>query len=148
MNQLIEHLWDPRLVIRKIFSALKSNGFISIETPNISGYDRRLIGDTFWGGYYFPRHLNLFSFASLARFLEESGFIVVAQYSLLAPLVWTYSLHGRLSHQKREEKNLLADFFTDRNPLCLAAFSILDLLAISLGFISSNQKTVAQKVSV
>jgi 2-polyprenyl-3-methyl-5-hydroxy-6-metoxy-1,4-benzoquinol methylase len=148
MNQLIEHLWDPRLVIQKIFAALKPNGFISIETVNLLGYDRRWFEDTFWGGYYFPRHLNLFSFSSLARLLEETGFKVVAQYSLLAPVIWTYSLHGYLSGQGRNRKSLLAGFFTDRNPLCLAAFSLLDLLAIYFGVVSSNQKTMAQKVVI
>jgi SAM-dependent methyltransferase len=147
MNQLIEHLWDPRLVLQKIFAALKPNGFVSIETVNISGYDRRWFGDTFWGGYYFPRHLNLFSFASLARLLRETGFALVSQYSLLAPIIWTYSLHGYLSGREGENKHLLAGFFTDSNPLCLAAFSLLDLLTISLGFVSSNQKTVAQKAA-
>jgi 2-polyprenyl-3-methyl-5-hydroxy-6-metoxy-1,4-benzoquinol methylase len=35
MNQLIEHVEDPRLVLRKCFGALRRGGVMVIETPNL-----------------------------------------------------------------------------------------------------------------
>jgi len=145
MNQLIEHLWQPLKVLKKLRQALKKNGFLSIETPNISGYDRKFFKDK-WGGYYYPRHLNLFSFESLARLLKNAGFKIVMQKKLVAPIIWTFSFHSYLGSSKEKQQNLLVRFFTDSNPLCLFFFSFLDFMAISFGLTSSNQKTIAQSI--
>ena len=146
MNQVIEHLWDPGLVLAKIQRALRPNGYVSLETPNLSGYDRRLFGRSYWGAYYFPRHLNLFSFATLSEFLQKYGIKIVKQYSLVAPIIWTFSLRGYFAPTQARRRSLAARFFTDRNPVSLAVFSIVDLIALLLGKVTSNQKTIARKV--
>jgi ubiquinone/menaquinone biosynthesis C-methylase UbiE len=66
MNQVIEHVADPQAVMKKLAKALKPGGFISIETPDRDGYDRKLFRKSLWGGYYFPRHLHLFDRACAA----------------------------------------------------------------------------------
>ena len=146
MNQLIEHLWKPVQVLQKLHGALRRNGFLNIETPNISGYDRKFFVNSKWGGYYYPRHLNLFSFESLAKLLKKTGYNLVRQKNLVAPIIWTFSLHGSLGPTKNRQQSLWAKFFTDRNPLCLAFFSFLDFIAIKSGLTSSNQKTIAKKI--
>lgn len=145
MNQLIEHLWDPALAFKKIHKSLKKRGMISIETINTSGYDRCFFKKDFWGGYYFPRHLNIFSFESLRRLLEKYGFCVVKQSSLLAPIVWAFSFHALCSSKPHNEETFADKFFTDKNPLCLAIFTVIDIIARIFCLTTSNQKTIAKK---
>lgn len=145
MNQLIEHLWKPVEVLHKINDSIVSGGLISIETVNIAGYDRRIFSKGFWGGYYFPRHFNLFSFESLKTLLEKAGFRVVRQYSLSASIIWTFSFHAYLCPSKSHKGTLADRFFNDRNPLSLAIFTIIDMIALLFGVKTSNQKTIAQK---
>ncbi|MCD4779944.1 MAG: class I SAM-dependent methyltransferase [Candidatus Omnitrophica bacterium] len=145
MNQLIEHLWNPQKALTNIFQAMKKDGLISIETVNMDGYDRKIVTDGKWGGYYIPRHLNLFTFKSLRRLLEECGYTVQHQYSLLAPIIWTFSLHAVLCPTFREKKSLADKFFSDRNPVCLALFTLVDILASLCGQTTSNQKIIAKK---
>ena len=132
MNQVIEHLWEPALVLKKLHRLLKKGGHLSIETPNLDGYDRKIFSD-YWGGYYYPRHLNLFSGSSLTRLLDQTGYRVIMQKKLVAPINWIFSFHAWFK----------SDSFTDSNPVCLACFSLLDFLAIRLGLTTSNQKIIA-----
>ena len=147
MNQVIEHVPDPVAVMKKLAEALKPGGCVSIETPNLDGYDRRLFRKSFWGGYYFPRHLHLFHRESLKGLVEKSGLTVVQQSHLLAPIIWIFSVHAFVSQKskgkgKREGQSF---FFSARNPFCLSLFTLVDLLARLAGFPTSNQKIIARK---
>jgi len=145
MNQIIEHLWKPRPVLHKLAAAMQPGGLISIETVNLDGYDRRFFYDGTWGGYYFPRHLNLFSSKSLASLLQQTGFRVVKSYSLLAPIVWIFSLRAWLTVKIGDLPNLRR-LLNDKNPLALTAFALIDALALFLGETTSNQKIIAKKL--
>lgn len=146
MNQLIEHLWNPNRVLAKIFSTLRTGGFISIETINLDGYDRPLFFEGAWGGYYFPRHLNLFSSDSLAHILECNGYQITKKYNLLAPIVWIFSIRAVMSTTKWAPLRAMKKIVSDKSPLWLAIFSILDSVAIMLKRTTSNQKIIAKKV--
>ncbi|MDY6906509.1 MAG: class I SAM-dependent methyltransferase [Thermodesulfobacteriota bacterium] len=148
MNQLLEHLQDPVRMLHEIQKALKPGGLISIETPNFDGYDRRLFNKSFWGGYYFPRHFHLFNTSSLKALLQKNGFVIVKQAQLVAPIIWIFSLGAVLEKilpgprpQGRNPGRLLSD----RNPVALGIFTLVDLLAIWCGAVTSNQKIIAQK---
>ncbi len=145
MNQLIEHLWDPSSVLKKLWRSLKENGMISIETVNIKGYDRFFFRKSFWGGYYFPRHMNLFSFGSMDAILKKTGFEVVKHYSLLAPIIWTFSVHAFLARRPERKQSFPGRFFSDRNPLSLMIFTCIDLIAVFFHLTTSNQKVIARK---
>jgi len=145
MNQLIEHLWEPEKVIRRLFRSLRPGGAISIETINTAGYDRKLFRNGRWGAYYFPRHLNLFNFATLSRFLEDNDLHVTRQFSLLAPINWAFNWRAFFGPTPEKKNNIFARFFVDSNPLCLAIFTLVDLIALAAGRTTSNQKTIAVK---
>lgn len=147
MNQLVEHLWNPQKVIQKIHRCLIPDGLISIETINISGYDRRFFSRAHWGGYYFPRHLNLFSSKTLRQFLLNNDFEIKKQYSLLAPVVWTYSIHASLCPNPEKKESLASRFFSDSNPVCLGLFTCIDTIAVLFRFTTSNQKVIARKMN-
>jgi len=146
LNQLIEHLWQPVEVLRKINKSMAKDSLISIETVNLSGYDRMFFKKNFWGGYYFPRHLNLFDFNTLEGLLKKTGFAVVKQYSLLAPIIWTFSFHAWISHFGNKGAKSFARFFSDSNPICLGVFSCLDAIALFCGMTTSNQKVIGRKI--
>ena len=147
MNQVIEHLWQPSQVIDNIVRMLKKGGHLSIETPNLSGYDQKLFARSHWGGYYFPRHLQLFGHTSLKNILENRGMSVLKQFSLVAPIIWAFSVHSaintRFNHQHRPW--FVDRLLSDRNPACLGFFTIIDMIARMLGFTTSNQKIIAIK---
>lgn len=145
MNQLIEHTWDVRLVLERCKRALKVGGLLAIETPNPDGWDRRLFKTGGWGGYYWPRHLNLFTREHLARIITESGLEVVLSRSLLSPPCWIYSC--QFSAQRAGLGDWFNKLFPDTSLPLLAAFAAVDWTASRLGAETSNQKMIARRVS-
>ena len=73
MFHVIEHVDDPKTVVRKVADWLKPGGIFALETPNIDSKDARKFKDAYWGGYHIPRHWNLFSKETLNMILEENG---------------------------------------------------------------------------
>lgn len=76
MNDLIEHLFNPGEFLRKCFSALKSEGFISIACPSGEGFDFKIFKEN-TVNITPPEHLNYFNPNSLSMLLESVGFTVV-----------------------------------------------------------------------
>ena len=139
MNQLIEHLWELDGGLRKIGAAVRTGGLVSIATPNLQGYDRRWFSQDAWGGYHFPRHLNLFTPESLGRLLARYGFRLAQRTNLAAPLIWlatSQNIAGRYGVRARW-------FLSESNLPLLAAFTTLDLLMTALGGATSNQQVIA-----
>ncbi|TAK98058.1 MAG: class I SAM-dependent methyltransferase [Rhodospirillaceae bacterium] len=144
MLQIIEHLWQPESGVQRIAGALAQGGRLLIETPNTDGWDRRFFADGTWGGYYFPRHLNLYNFERIARLLAHAGLAIERQRNLPAPVIWCYSLQG-IVQERLGWKGRLAKLFDVRNLPLLAAFAALDIVASLIGASTSNQQTVAMK---
>lgn len=76
LSHTIEHLIDPRAILIECFRILKSSGRIVITTPNVESNAKKFFGAS-WRGWEAPRHLQLFSVASLARSVSECGFDVI-----------------------------------------------------------------------
>src|ERR1700731_903077 len=137
MNQLIEHVWDVRLVLDRCRGGLKPGGILAIETPNPDGWDRRFFRRGSWGGYYWPRHLNLFSRQHLSRLVAECGMEVELCQSLLAPPCWIYSCQFSMQRAGVRGK-LVKSILPDTSTLLLGAFAVLDRLALFFGAETSN----------
>lgn len=71
-SHLIEHLNDPSSFLRESARILKTSGYIFITTPNIDGFQARLLGSR-WRSAIFD-HLYLFSVHSLKKMLFKAGF--------------------------------------------------------------------------
>ena len=69
---VLEHVYDPRVVIRSLARLLRPGGVLVINYHNLRAIDRRLF-DRFWCGYELPRHLYLFSDRLLGDLLAEHG---------------------------------------------------------------------------
>ncbi len=70
---VIEHLADPAVALRRIRALLAPDGLLVIETGDLGGLLRRVVGS---GWYYYdpPQHLTYFSVASLGHLLHATGF--------------------------------------------------------------------------
>jgi len=143
MNQLIEHVWDVEHVLSKCNTILKPGGVLSIETPNADGWDRKFFQRRSWGGYYWPRHLNIFSSSGLKTVLKDAGFEILSHHKLLAPPIWIYSLQFFLS--AKGYRNLSQRLFSDKSILWLTIFTLVDLIAKICGSTTSNQKIIVRK---
>lgn len=145
MNQLIEHLWEPRLVLRNIINSLKPGGKLSVSTVNTNGYDRPWFAARSWGGYYFPRHLNLFSDIQLENYLESFGLKICMKKNLLAPVIWLNSLEAAWGPEGKGKVSLPRPLFAPTNPVSMSIVTCLEILARFAGRTTSNQITVMQK---
>ncbi|MDG1957382.1 MAG: class I SAM-dependent methyltransferase [Candidatus Binatia bacterium] len=143
MNQLIEHVRDPKAVLRKIARALAPGGHLFIETPNIDSLDARLFRKRYWGGYHLPRHFHLFDTVSLGRIVEESGLRTISQKPLVCPQFWIISVQNWL---KDRGATKLAEWISPFNPLLLAPATVIELIHQRVSW-TSNQQVVAQAAS-
>lgn len=83
MFQLIEHVRNPRLVIRKSHEIIKKGGFLILQTPNIESLEAKI----FRRDYNMltpPGHLYYFSPRTLSRLVESEGFRIVRRRTLPA----------------------------------------------------------------
>lgn len=74
-SHVIEHVFDPVDMILALHVALKPGGRLLLATPNVNSDVHRHFG-RFWRGLEAPRHLVIFSEATLTTLLQKQGFVV------------------------------------------------------------------------
>lgn len=72
MCDFIEHVRDPRAVLRHARGLLRAGGTLVITTPDTGSLSRRLLGTT-WS-HYRLEHLHYFNRNNLGRLLRDVGF--------------------------------------------------------------------------
>lgn len=117
MNHVIEHLYDPSAVLRKIHAAMDSVGYLHISTPNPSGLSAMRYGNAWWG-LECPRHIALIPPAQLEQMLKDAGFQLIStvQEPIAKDLLrsWAYQMVDK-------------DRFTDVDVESLAGDGLLNL---------------------
>ena len=73
MFQVIEHLTNPKITIKKVNDLLKSGGYLYIETPNMGGASFKFLRERHTHISNFG-HVCLFNKNSLVKLIESSGF--------------------------------------------------------------------------
>jgi SAM-dependent methyltransferase len=91
MSHVIEHLEDPEGTVRQAFSLLRPGGRLHIATPNFASPDAKRFG-TYWFDLDSPRHLVLFTPASLRSLCERVGFVVEREVHEVTPRDFLASL--------------------------------------------------------
>ena len=142
MNQLIEHVREPREVLEEIARALKPGGHVFLETPNIDSVDARLFRRRYWGGYHLPRHFHLFDARSLARLVEKAGLEKVLHRPLVCPQFWIISVQNWL--KDRGAVRFADRFVSPFNPLLLAPATLVEMVHQRIWW-TSNQQLVARR---
>ena len=86
MNHILEHVVHPRTMLERAHDLLRPGGHVIGQLPTVSSWENRLFGHN-WGGYHYPRHLQIPSKNGLAGLLEDTGFARVKVHS--APHIQT-----------------------------------------------------------
>ena len=131
MIQTIEHVEKPDAILRAVRRLLKPNGKLVVVTDNTDSIDFGLFKKSYWGGYHFPRHWNLFNRKSLTKLAEKVGFEVADLATQVSPVNWVYSIHNALVD--RRAPRFLINQFTLKSTVSLSAFTSLDILLQKFG---------------
>ena len=126
MIQTIEHIEKPGEVLLAIKKLLRKGGQLIIVTDNTDSIDFKLFKSSYWGGYHFPRHWNLFNGNSLTKLAKKTGFEIQDLTTIISPVNWVYSIHNVLVDQKKS--NWLINRFTLKSPVSLTIFTALDFV--------------------
>jgi SAM-dependent methyltransferase len=78
-SHLVEHLNDPGAFFREVWRVLRPGAYLILTTPNISGFQARLMGSQ-WRSAIFD-HLYLFSKRTVTAILKANGFITEGVYT-------------------------------------------------------------------
>ncbi|MDH5523658.1 MAG: class I SAM-dependent methyltransferase [Desulfobulbaceae bacterium] len=80
---VLEHIVDPKILLKQIYDRLNAGGALLILTPNVNSLAARILHEkcNVFEGW---AHVSLFSVETLRQVLEESGFEVVHIETILA----------------------------------------------------------------
>ncbi|MEW6095222.1 MAG: class I SAM-dependent methyltransferase [bacterium] len=73
---VIEHLPDPTLNLKKAYKLLKSDGLLVLSTGDINSFVSKLMGK-YWHLILPPQHIYYFSQDTIKKLLEKAGFKVI-----------------------------------------------------------------------
>jgi SAM-dependent methyltransferase len=76
---VLEHLPEPALALKKIRELLAEDGYLIVSVPNGDSVDARLFG-RYWIGLDAPRHMSVFNRTSLQRLMRDTGYTIEAAY--------------------------------------------------------------------
>ena len=97
LSHVIEHLHDPTGDLRRVNAVLRPGGLLWIATPNLEALGLRRFGRD-WRGLEPPRHLVLFTRASLERLVRRAG---LSRSRLLRPRRWPGRCSARVRRLRR-----------------------------------------------
>jgi SAM-dependent methyltransferase len=86
LANVLEHAWDPRVMLAEVRRLLRRGGEVWISCPDTASLWRRVFG-RFWVNWHVPYHLWHFSPLTLQAVLEQAGYEVTAQHTY-TPALW------------------------------------------------------------
>ncbi len=81
LDQVLEHVEDPKKLIKSIFKILKPKGFLYIGVPNIDGIVMKILGKNHrhFSGWF---HINYFRVNTLESLLTSENFNKIKSYTI------------------------------------------------------------------
>lgn len=140
--QVIEHLPDPFRFLKFLHSLLNDDGTVILETPSSSGLLFLKSLRMRWGGWHAPRHFVIFEESSLSELCIRAGFEVISIQYIPSPFQWIETIRTFLPSNSIIQKSLSLDNF-----FLVSITYLVDVLAASTGFKTSNMKFVLKKIN-
>lgn len=78
---VIEHLWNPHILLEKIRLWLKPKGILALSTPNTSAFTFKILG-RYWAFMTPPEHLCFFNLDTISHLFEKYGFKLLRHTSV------------------------------------------------------------------
>lgn len=75
--EVIEHEYDPIMMIKSAYYLLKPSGIFVVTTPNFNTFYRKLFGGR-WVGYQHPEHLWFYTPQTISDAFSRAGFTNVS----------------------------------------------------------------------
>lgn len=129
MRHSIEHVSDPKQLLKNVLTVLKPGGVVAVATPNSYGVHAKIFGDL-WPHWSPPYHIQFFSKKSLKKLIGEVGFEVVeykteelTNYDLLRALLKKFGVpinYNRPTQLTYAVNNLLAKYGLGEGLLLIA----------------------------
>lgn len=143
MNQVIEHLADPRACVAKAVRLLKPGGRLLIETPSVGSWDRDWVPSDRWGGWHCPRHWSLYTKDSLAALLTQQGLTVERTEYLLSPFIWAHTLQNLV--RDKPAWRWASGLLSERSVPALMAYGAIDTVQRWVTGRTSNMRVIGQR---
>jgi 2-polyprenyl-3-methyl-5-hydroxy-6-metoxy-1,4-benzoquinol methylase len=143
MNQVIEHLADPRACVARAATLLKPGGRLLIETPSVGSWDRDWVARDRWGGWHCPRHWSLYTRDSLAGLLEQQGLGVERAEYLLSPFIWAHTLQNVV--RDKPAWRWASGLLSERSVPALVVYGLLDTVQRWVTGRTSNMRVIGRK---
>mgnify|MGYP001214282414 CR=1 FL=1 len=144
IQQVIEHVYRPEILIGKLSLALKKGGLLIIETPTNECLDLKLFKKRYWGGYHIPRHFNIFSKKGIKNISYQFNLQLISEEYKPQPGHWIWTFHHLLMEYKFPQP--IISFFYMTNPLLLGIFTIVELIQSAFTNRMSNMRIILKKV--
>ena len=80
MLDVLEHLDDPRIYLKRLAAYAKNNGYLLLSTPNVESFNARLYRDK-WALHSPPYHPYYFGPRSIRILLEQTGWRIVSLHT-------------------------------------------------------------------
>ena len=99
LNHVIEHVPDPVEILAGCRKLMKPSARVIVVTPNAQSLGHRVFG-RYWRGLEVPRHLNIFTAASLRQAIQAAGLEIqsLTSETRLARRHFSISLLARRGH--------------------------------------------------
>jgi 2-polyprenyl-3-methyl-5-hydroxy-6-metoxy-1,4-benzoquinol methylase len=141
---VLEHVSYPVQTFEWITRHLRPSGVVYIETPDADALMSKVFRSR-WGMLHFPRHFNLFTKAKLAQLATRSGLRIIRHGNTTGAPAWNMSIRNVLGRDALTCGQSWLDIFNYSNVITLGAFTLVDLMLLSAGVITSTQQMVAIK---
>ncbi len=111
LDNVLEHVPEPSVFMKKVLTILKPKGYIFGTTPNFGSLDR-IVFQKYWGGFHMPRHIYVFNANNLNMFMTNLG-ITRTQFPLTANAAdWAVSVQNFMRRkQEKQGKYKRAPYF-------------------------------------
>lgn len=127
MLNMIEHVMDPKSVMKNIYELMNPGGVCLIKTPNSKSLNFKIFKSHYWGGLHTPRHFNIFNYLNIKNITQK--FQIMDMIFTQGVPQWHASLLGFFKIKKIITSNIPIHLRKEASIITLL-FGALDMLIL------------------